>query len=103
MDWSALLSTLLGGALVVGGSFLAQIRSERQALGREDRDRRAAVERDERQREQEREVWGYAGPSGAFKAVDRGLRVQRDLRADEYLQLQLDFALASKLMGTLTR
>lgn len=57
MDWSTLLSTVLGGVLVVGGGFAAQVRSERHALGREDRDRRAAIERDERQREQERDVW----------------------------------------------
>ena len=36
------------------------------------------------------EQLGYANRGSAWKAVDRGLRVQRDLRADEYLQLQLD-------------
>ena len=35
------------------------------------------------------EQLGYANRGSAWKAVDRGLRVQRDLRADEYLQTQL--------------
>ena len=32
---------------------------------------------------------GFAGPSGAFKAVDRGLRAERDGRAGEYLTTQI--------------
>ena len=32
---------------------------------------------------------GYSGRGSAWKAVDRGLRAQRDLRADEYLQTQI--------------
>src|SRR5664279_5059023 len=32
---------------------------------------------------------GYANRGSAWKAVDRGLRVQRDLRADDYLQTQI--------------
>jgi len=36
------------------------------------------------------EQLGYANRGSAWKAVDRGLRVQRDLRADEYLQTQID-------------
>src|SRR5664279_1671077 len=37
--------------------FRRQLRAEKQAREREGRERRAALERDERQREQEREVW----------------------------------------------
>ena len=36
------------------------------------------------------EQLGYANRGSAWKAVDRGLRAQRDLRADEYLQTQID-------------
>ena len=36
------------------------------------------------------EQLGYANRGSAWKAVDRGLRVQRDLRADECLQTQVD-------------
>ena len=36
------------------------------------------------------EQLGYANRGSAWKAVDRGLRVQRDLRADQYLQTQID-------------
>ena len=36
------------------------------------------------------EQLGYSNRGSAWKAVDRGLRVQRDLRADEYLQTQID-------------
>ncbi len=36
------------------------------------------------------EQLGYAGRGSAWKAVDRGLRVQRDLRAGDYLQTQID-------------
>src|SRR5664279_5346737 len=36
------------------------------------------------------EQLGYANRGSAWKAVDRGLRVQRDLRADDYLQTQID-------------
>jgi len=35
------------------------------------------------------EQLGYANRGSAWKAVDRGLRAQRDLRADEYLQIQI--------------
>jgi hypothetical protein len=33
---------------------------------------------------------GYAGPSGAFKALNRGLGAERDRRAGQHLQTQLD-------------
>ena len=33
---------------------------------------------------------GFANRGSAWRAVDRGLRVQRDLRADEDLQTQID-------------
>jgi hypothetical protein len=36
------------------------------------------------------EELGYANRGSAWRAVDRGLRVQRDLRADDYLQTQID-------------
>ena len=35
------------------------------------------------------EQLGYANRGSAWKAVDRGLRAQRDLRADEYLVTQI--------------
>ena len=35
------------------------------------------------------EQLGYANRGSAWKAVDRGLRAQRDLRADDYLQTQI--------------
>ena len=57
MDWSPIVSTLVGAGLAVIGGFVAQLRAEKQAREREGRERRAALERDERQREQEREVW----------------------------------------------
>src|SRR4051794_24694075 len=36
------------------------------------------------------EELGYSNRGAAWKLVDRGVRAQRDLRADEYLQLQID-------------
>ena len=36
------------------------------------------------------EQLGYTNRGSAWKAVDRGLRVQRDLRAGDYLQTQID-------------
>lgn len=46
MDWSSLALTFLGGALAVGGGFFGQWWSER-----------AAVAREQRERDHEREVW----------------------------------------------
>ena len=36
------------------------------------------------------EALGFANRSGSWKSINNGLRAQRDLRADEYLQLQIN-------------